>query len=143
MAEDIQASESPSEVATATALALAGASRAEADAFLRDQRHHLREQFKQLRYALWEKRLGVLLRVATLVVGLAFAGGLGWRVWDAAAHSSGLIIEPFAVPADMAAKGLTGQVIASQMLDKPERRCRTQPIPSARPNHTRTTGATA
>ena len=38
-------------------------------------------------------------------------------VWDAA-HSSGLIIEPFAVPPDMAAKGLTGQVVASQMLDK-------------------------
>ena len=38
-------------------------------------------------------------------------------VWDAA-HSKGLVIEPFSVPADMAGRGLTGQVIASQMIDK-------------------------
>ena len=30
-----------------------------------DQRHHLHEQFKQLHLGIWEKRMGVLLRVAT------------------------------------------------------------------------------
>jgi hypothetical protein len=45
----------------------------------------------------------VLLRVATAVVGVAFAAGLSSMVWDAA-HSTGLIVEPFAVPSDMAAK---------------------------------------
>ena len=108
----------------AAALALNGASREEADAFLReqralaaDQRHHLHEQFKHLRLSIWEKRTGVLLRAATTIVGVAVAVFFGLMVWDAA-RSSGLIVEPFAVPADMAANGLTGQVVASQMLDK-------------------------
>jgi hypothetical protein len=101
----------------ATALALTGASRAKADAFLDDQRHHMHEQIKQIDLKLWELRLGVFLRLATLCVGLAAAFGVGLMVWGAA-HSTGLIIEPFAVPSDMAAKGLSGQVVASQMLDK-------------------------
>jgi tetratricopeptide (TPR) repeat protein len=113
------------------ALALNGASREKADAFLdeqralaanqsaliADQRHHLHEQFKHLHLSVWEKQLGVLLRVATALVGIAVAVGFSTMVWDAA-HSGGLIIEPFAVPSDMAAKGLSGQVVASQMLDK-------------------------
>ena len=41
--------------------------------------------------------MGVLLRVATAVVGIAVAAGLGLMVWDAA-HSKGLMIEPFSVP---------------------------------------------
>jgi tetratricopeptide (TPR) repeat protein len=109
---------------TAVALALAGADRDEANAFLRDQRaliadqrHHLRRQFTELDLRIWEKRTGVLLRVATTVVGITFAAGLSYMVWDAA-HSTGLIVEPFSVPSDMAAKGLSGQVVASQMLDK-------------------------
>ncbi len=108
----------------AIALALSGASREKADAFLddqrslmADQRHHLHEQFKILHLTIWEKRTGVLLRAATAFVGLAVAGFFGLMVWDAV-HSTGLIIEPFAVPADMAAKGLTGKVVASQMQDK-------------------------
>jgi hypothetical protein len=70
--------------ADAVALALGGASRDKADAFLdeqralatnqsaliADQRRHLHEQFKQLRLGLWEKRLGVFLRVATAAMGI-------------------------------------------------------------------------
>src|SRR5882757_382396 len=72
-------------------------------AFLDDQRtliavqkHHL---IKQFRLGLWEKRLGVLLRLATAVVGIAVATATGSMVWDAA-HSKGLVIEPFSVPPD-------------------------------------------
>ncbi len=108
----------------AIALALGSASRTKADRFLEeqtqlvmDQRHHLREQFKQLRPGLWEKRLGVILRVATAVVGIAVATRLGVMVWDAA-RSKGLVIEPFSVPPDLAARGITGDVVASQMIDK-------------------------
>ena len=64
-------------------LALAGASRAEADAFLRDQRHHLHEQLKQIHLDLFEKWLSVALRLATLLVGLAVAGGVIWVVREA------------------------------------------------------------
>jgi tetratricopeptide (TPR) repeat protein len=101
----------------ALSLALAGASRAEADAFLRDQRQHLHEQLKQIHLDIFEKWLGVALRLATLCVGIGAATGVCLMVWDAA-HSNGLLIEPFSVPPDMAAKGLSGQVIASQVQDK-------------------------
>jgi tetratricopeptide (TPR) repeat protein len=116
---------------TAVALALAGAGREEANAFLskqgaliaeqcalaKDQRHHLHEQLKSLQLTIWEKRAGVLLRVATVFIGLGMAGLLGTVLWNAA-HSDGLIIESFSVPPDMAARGVTGQVVASQMLDQ-------------------------
>ena len=105
----------------AASLALSGASRAKADAFLEDQRHHLHEQARHLReqlaLKLWELRMGVVLRVATAIVGIVVAGGLAYLVWDAA-HSKGLIIEPFNVPSDMASRGLTGEVVAGQMIDK-------------------------
>ena len=101
----------------AVSLAVAGASRAKADAYLDDQRHHLHEQLKQIHLDVWEKKLGVMLRLATLCVGLAFVGALGLLVWDAA-HSKGLIIEPFRVPAALRDRGLDGEVIASEMIDK-------------------------
>jgi len=108
----------------ATGIAIGRASPAidsEVIAFLRDQRLHLHEQFRhlreQLRLRLWEQRMGVFLRVATAIVGVAVASGAALMVWDAA-HSKGLIIEPFNVPPDMAARGLSGQVVATQMLDR-------------------------
>src|SRR6185503_2656967 len=74
----------------AMALGLASASRNEADAFLRNQnslidlqKHHLHEQFKNLHLSIWEKQLGVLLRLATLCVGVAVAGFVAVAVWDA------------------------------------------------------------
>ena len=81
-----------------------------------DQRHHLHEQLKQLHLGIFEKWLGVLLRLATLCVGIAAATGAVMMVRDAA-NSRGLIIEPFSVPPDLAARGLTGQAVASQVLD--------------------------
>jgi tetratricopeptide (TPR) repeat protein len=101
----------------AASLALSGASREKADAFLDDQRHHIHEQLKQIHLDIFEKWLGVFLRLATLCVGIAAATGVALMVWDAA-HSNGLLIEPFSVPPDMAQKGLTGQVVASQVLDQ-------------------------
>ena len=101
MAEENENPDSGSESAVAMSLALAGASRAEADAFLRDQRHCLAEQIKHLDLGIWEKRIGIALRLATLCVGLAVAGALGKMVWDAA-QSKGLIMESFSVPGDMA-----------------------------------------
>ena len=122
----------------ALALALGGASREDAGAFLKDQRaliakqgalvddqrHHLHEQIKQqqeqyknIRLRNWEQRLGVLLRIATGFVGLAVAAGLAVMIWDAA-HANGLVIEEFSVPPDMASRGITGQVVASQIQDK-------------------------
>lgn len=108
----------------AVTLALAGASRARADAFLKnqeafiaDQRHHLHEQFKQLRPKLWEVRLGVLLRIATAFVGAAAAAAIAIMVWNAA-RAEGLVIDTFSVPAEFAQRGLTGEVVANRVLDR-------------------------
>ena len=105
----------------AVTLALGGASREKADAFLDDQRslinvqkHHLLKQFS---LALWEKRLGILLRVATVLFGMAILTGLSFLIWDAS-QSEGLLIEPFSVPPDMAARGVTGQAVASEVSDR-------------------------
>ena len=86
-----------------------------------DQRHHMREQFgpqlRQLHLGVWEKRVGVFLRAATAMIGLALATGAGLMVWDAA-HSKGLIIEPFSVPPSLVERGLSGEVVASRMIDR-------------------------
>ena len=117
MAEEQNYSASEGGDPTAASLALPGASREAADAYLRDQRHHLHEQFKRLRMGVFSDRLSMTLKFLTIIVGLAVAGGFGLLVWDAA-HSKGLTIEPFSVPPDLATRGLTGEVIASQMIDK-------------------------
>ena len=115
----------------AVALALGGASREDArayllkqsaladkqSAFIDTQQHHAHEQYKNIRLRNWEQRFGLLLRIATGFVGLAIAAGLVLMIWEAA-HADGLVIESFSVPPDLAAKGITGQVLASQMLDK-------------------------
>ena len=108
----------------AVALALGGASRDEADAFLKDQRaliadqrHHLHEQLKRLKMGVISDRLSIALKVLTGLVGIGVAAAVAIMVWNAA-HANGLIIESFSVPPDLAAQGLSGQVVASQMLDK-------------------------
>jgi tetratricopeptide (TPR) repeat protein len=115
----------------AIALAIGAASREKADAFLEkqtafldhqsaliaDQRHHLHEQLKQLHLDIFEKWLGASLRLATLCVGIGVISAIALMVWNAH-EAEGLIIEPFSVPPDMASRGISGQVVASQMLDQ-------------------------
>src|SRR6202042_1184532 len=105
----------------AVALALGGASRKDAGDFLKkqsafldnqsaligDQRHYVRERYKQLveqveetRLRVWSLRVGLLLKLATVAVGIAFVAGAAFMAWDAA-HSKGLVIEPFSVPPDL------------------------------------------
>jgi tetratricopeptide (TPR) repeat protein len=111
----------------AAALALGGASREEADAFLRDQRKLIALQAQELtheldlrHWSLWVRHASGVLRL-TLELGiglvmLALVGGIGLTVRNAA-HADGLVIESFAVPPELAVKGLTGQVVASHILD--------------------------
>jgi tetratricopeptide (TPR) repeat protein len=112
----------------AVALALHGASREVADAFLQDQRGLIQLQAKELshelglrHWSLWVRHFsGVLkltLEVSLALVALALVGIAAGSVWNAT-HADGLVIESFSVPPDMAARGLTGQVVASQLLDK-------------------------
>jgi tetratricopeptide (TPR) repeat protein len=57
--------------------------------------------------------LGTLIAGAVLGAVVAVAG----MIWSAA-YSRGLIIEAFSVPPDLAARGLTGEVVATRFLDK-------------------------
>ena len=110
-----QAEGGPDPVAIGAALGRASSTvDAELIAYLHDQRHHLHVQ---LRPAVWEKWLGVFLRVATACIGMAFAGGVAWMVWEAA-HANGLKVEPFSVPPDLAAQGMTGEVVATRVIDR-------------------------
>jgi tetratricopeptide (TPR) repeat protein len=84
------------------------------------QAHELKHELKLRHWSLRVRHVSDVLKLsfelgaAALVLALAAAIGSG--VWSAA-HDRGLIIESFDVPPDMAAKGLSGPVIASKLLD--------------------------
>jgi tetratricopeptide (TPR) repeat protein len=112
---------------TAVALALAGASRAKADTFLDDQRRMLHLQMEEMRGEYHYKLSNLRLRrfsgwtkaafEASLgLLALAVVAGLGFMVWSAA-HANGFVIQSFSVPPDLAARGLSGEVVASKLLD--------------------------
>jgi tetratricopeptide (TPR) repeat protein len=108
----------------ATELGLASASRDAADAFLRaqrelieDQRHHLHEQFKQLKLELFEKRLAIGFKGLMMAVGLGVVIALGVVVWNAA-HADGLVVEALSVPPRFAQAGITGEVAADDVMNK-------------------------
>jgi tetratricopeptide (TPR) repeat protein len=100
----------------------------EFDAFLRKQSRlidlqteHLHEQreliLSRLRWGRLSDRLRVLLQAFTILVGVAVAGAVGLMAWQA--HGDhGVSIAAFTAPPDLAARGLTGQVMASKVLDR-------------------------
>ena len=61
--------------------------------------------------------MGTVLKALTGLAGLVVAGSLGAMAWSAS-QAKGLVIEAFSVPPDLAARGITGQVVASRLLDK-------------------------
>ncbi|HEY5047595.1 MAG TPA: hypothetical protein VII49_06210 [Rhizomicrobium sp.] len=82
-----------------------------------EQREQLRDQDKRTRLGIVDQRFSIALKAMTVLVCLALAAGLALIVWNAAG-SGGLVIEPFSVPPDLAARGLTGDVVASHVLDR-------------------------
>jgi tetratricopeptide (TPR) repeat protein len=99
----------------------------ELDTFLREQTRlvrlqteHLHEQrelqLAHLRVRRWKDRMSLALQVLGVIVGAAIVVALGVMVWQAH-EDHGLVIEAFSVPPDLAAKGLTGEVVAGQLLD--------------------------
>ncbi|HUE66280.1 MAG TPA: hypothetical protein VMO78_18055, partial [Rhizomicrobium sp.] len=88
---------------------------------LEAQDRHFREEaelelshLRLRRFSGWAK---AIFEASVGLLALAAVCGLGIMVWDAA-HADGLVIEEFSVPPDLAAKGMTGQAVASMMLDK-------------------------
>jgi tetratricopeptide (TPR) repeat protein len=108
--------------------ALGTASREKADAFLEEQTVLARLQADDLRredrLRHWSLRVRHMSDVLKLSFEVAVAALLTALVvlivsaaWSAA-HDEGLVIEAFKVPPDMLQKGLTGDVVASQLLDR-------------------------
>ncbi len=60
-------------------------------------------------------KLAFELAIGLILLGLVIV--IIGAIWTAA-HDNGLVIESFSVPPDMAARGLTGQVVAAQLQDK-------------------------
>jgi len=82
-----------------------------------DQRRHLREQFRHLGLKTWSERLKLILQALTLLVGLTILGAVGLLAWQAHA-ADGVVIDAFTVPPDLAARGYTGQALASRIQDR-------------------------
>ncbi len=115
--------------------ALAHASREKADAFLEEQTRLAREQAEVARLQAEDLRREDSLRHWSLIVRhasdvvkvtfelalallvVAIVAGMTTVVWNAMRDDS-LVIEAFAVPPDLAQRGLTGQTVAAQLQDK-------------------------
>jgi tetratricopeptide (TPR) repeat protein len=81
------------------------------------QVEHLADQSRHLRLRHFNERLTVALKLMTAVVGLVVAVAVGLMAWQAH-EDRAVVIEAFSVPPDLAQRGLTGQAVASLLLDK-------------------------
>ncbi len=88
---------------------------------LRIQKEHLHEQrdviLARLKLGRWNDRVGLALKLLTVLVGVAFAGAVAVMAWQAH-EDHGVSIAAFSVPPDFAGRGLTGQFVASEVLDR-------------------------
>ena len=76
-----------------------------------------RLQLSHLRIRRFSDYSKMALELSAGLFFLAIVVGLGVMAWNAA-HDHDLVIEAFAVPPDLAARGLTGQAVAAELLDK-------------------------
>ena len=86
-------------------------------AFFDEQAELIRLEKARLLDRRWKDRLSLAMQALGVALGVAVLAAAGATVWSARADH-GLVIEPFSVPPDLAARGLTGRVVASQLLDK-------------------------
>ena len=87
------------------------------EALLAKQAHHLDEQLKKIALSLIDQRLTVALKVLTVIVGVALAGGFGIMLWKAS-QARGLVVDAFSAPPDFAARGIGGDVVAQDIMGK-------------------------
>ena len=64
-----------------------------------------------------DRRAAMLLKMLAGLAGLAAAAVVAFAMWDAS-QARGLVVEAFSSPSDLAGKGLTGEVVASQVIDR-------------------------
>jgi len=109
-------------------LALDAATAAEAREYLRRQNEiaalqieNLRKQDEyetsHLRWRRFNDQMKGALQMMLVALGLVVVFGIGAAIWNAA-NDNGLVVDAFEVPPDLAAKGLTGDVIANKVLSR-------------------------
>lgn len=112
----------------AEALALGGASREKADAYLEEQLRFARLQSQnlieqnafELSHLRWRRlndQLSGALRIILVVLGLALLAGLAVLLWNAS-EADGLVVDSFSAPADFAARGMGGDVLANDLINR-------------------------
>ena len=75
------------------------------------------DQGRLIRWQIASERAGFALKMLTASTGLAVAAALCLMIWNASRDRS-IVVEPFSVPPELAAQGLTGEVVASRVLDQ-------------------------
>jgi len=70
-----------------------------------------------LRWRRFNDQMKGAMQIMLVLIGALFVFGIGAALWSAA-HDDGVVIEAFNVPPDMQARGLTGSVVSSMLLDK-------------------------
>ena len=70
-----------------------------------------------LRWRRFNDQMKGAMQIMLVMVGALFVFAIVAAVWSAA-HDDGVVIEAFNVPPDMSARGLTGSVVSSMLLDK-------------------------
>jgi tetratricopeptide (TPR) repeat protein len=108
--------------------ALSAAGRETAEAYLKEQTRLARLQADDIvredRIRHWSLRfthastiMKLAFELSLALIFLVIAAIVAGAVWSAH-EANGLVIEAFQVPPDLAARGLSGQVVASRLLDK-------------------------
>ena len=72
-------------------------------------------QNRLVRWQIASERAGFALRMLTMLVGVVIAGLLGLLAWQAS-QAKGVVVEAFSVPPSLAQQGLTGDVVAEDIL---------------------------
>lgn len=70
-----------------------------------------------LRWQTISERMSVGLKLLTGLAGLLIGGALIYLVWSASRYQ-GLVVQPLAVAPDLVERGLTGEVMAGDLLDR-------------------------
>ena len=73
------------------------------------------DQRRLIRWQIANERMGFVLRCGLGLAALAATALLLTSAWRAS-RADGLVVEPFSVPAELAQRGLTGPVVASEVL---------------------------
>jgi tetratricopeptide (TPR) repeat protein len=77
----------------------------------------IRTQTQLGRLQIASERAGLALKWMTCAAALAAAAALALVAWQAR-QARGLVFEPFSTPPDLAQQGVTGEVVAAQVLDR-------------------------